>query len=171
MRERTQNTKLSASLLAGTAFLILVITAAPVALAASPHFIGTPTVSKSSSGALTVSFKAAGLANVATGAFLTASEVSANLQCVNPGGNNPPPKTATFGPQTGPTTQITPRNGQITGSATLQPPSQAQLQAAADCPNPNWTVKTLSITYTDVVLHIQQNQQDILTFNAGTVDP
>jgi hypothetical protein len=149
----------------------LLLMAPTLAAAASPHFIGTPTVTKSSSGALTVSFKAAGLANVATGAFLTASEVTVQLQCVNPGGNNPPPKTATFGPTQGPTTQITPRNGQITASATLNPPTQQQLQDAADCPNPNWTVAVLSITYSDVTLHIQQNGQDILTRSFGDIDP
>ena len=149
----------------------LLLMAPMLALAASPHFIGTPTVTKSDSGALTVSFKAAGLANDPTGAFLTARQVTVELQCVNPGGNNPPPKTATFGPQTGPTTQITPRNGQITASATLNPPTQEQLEEAADCPNPNWTVDTLSITYTDVTLHIQQDGVDILTRDFGTIDP
>jgi hypothetical protein len=149
----------------------LLLMAPVLALAASPHFIKTPTITKSSTGALTVNFKAAGLANVATGAFLTASEVTVELQCVNPGGNNPPPKTATFGPETGPTTTITPRNGQITASATLNPPTQQQLQDAADCPNPNWTVATLSILYSDVTLHIQQNEVDILTYSFGDIDP
>ena len=149
----------------------LLLMAPMLAAAASPHFIGTPTPTKSTSGTLTVSFKAAGLANVATGAFLTASQVTVQLQCVNPGGNNPPPKTATFGPTTGPTTQIPVRNGQITGSATLNPPTQQELQDAADCPNPNWTVKVLSITYTDVTLHIQQSGEDILFKNLGTIDP
>jgi hypothetical protein len=149
----------------------LLLMAPMLALAASPHFIGQPTYTKSDTGALTVSFKAAGLANVATQAFVTASKVTVELQCVNPGGNNPPPKTATFGPATGPTTNITPRNGQITASATLNPPTQQQLEDAADCPNPNWTVDTLSITYTDVTLHIQQNGVDILTRSFGTIDP
>ncbi|MDQ3902452.1 MAG: hypothetical protein M3247_02185 [Thermoproteota archaeon] len=149
----------------------LLLMAPILASAASPHFIGTPSYTKSSSGALTVKFKAAGLANLPTGAFLTASEVTAELQCVNPGGNNPPPKTAIFGPETGPTTNLPVRNGQITGSATLSPPSQQQLQNAADCPNPNWTVKLVSITYSDVTLHIQQSGQDILTYNFGDIDP
>jgi hypothetical protein len=149
----------------------LLLMAPILAAAASPHFIGTPKIVKNADLSLTASFKAAGLANVATGAFLTASEVTADLQCVNPGGNNPPPKTATFGPTQGPTTQITPRNGQITASATLLPPTQQQLEDAADCPNPNWTVDLLSITYSDVSLHIQQNGVDILSFNFGDQDP
>ena len=148
----------------------LLLMAPILAAAASPHFIGTPKIIKNSDFSLTASFQAAGLANVVTGAFLTASQVSADLQCVNPGGNNPPPKTATFGPATGPTTNIAPRNGQITATANLPPPTQQQLEDAADCPNPNWTVDTLSVTYTGVTLHIQQGGVDILTHSFGTID-
>jgi|SRR5215211_4150448 len=150
----------------------LMLMAPMLASAASPHFVGTPKISKSDSGDLTVSFKAAGLANLPTGAFLTSDAVSADLQCVNPGGNSPPPKTAEFGPATGPTTNITPRNGQITDSATLRfPASEQDLEDAADCPNPNWSVDVTNITYENVVLHIQQNGQDILSRNFGNVDP
>jgi hypothetical protein len=39
------------------------------------------------------------------------------------------------------------------------------------CPNPNWSVRLVSITYDNVVLHIQQNGQERLTFNFGNVDP
>ena len=46
------------------------LVAAPV-LAASPHFIGTPTIVKNPNGSLTATFKAAGLGNIVTGAFLT----------------------------------------------------------------------------------------------------
>jgi hypothetical protein len=150
----------------------LLLMAPMLAAAQSPHFIGTPTISKSSSGDLTAKFKAAGLGNSATDVFITSSEVSADLQCVNKGGNPPPPKHAEFGPTEGPTTTITPRNGQITASPTLPfPASQQELRDAADCPNPNWTVRATNILFEDVVLHIQQNDVDILTFNFGDVDP
>jgi len=62
---------------------------------------------------LTANFKAAGLANIVTGAFLASSGGTAELQCVNPGGNNPPPKKVDFGPLQGQTKEIQPRNGQI----------------------------------------------------------
>jgi len=169
LKERTQDTKLSASLLAGTALLILVITAAPVAFAASPHFIGRPTITKNSNFSLTVGFKAAGLANVVTGAFLTSSGGTAVLQCVNPGGNNPPPKQVSFGPLQGQATFIVPNNGQITATVTIGPPPLPS--ASQICPNPNWSVQILSLTYDNVVLHIQQNRVDILTFNFGDVEP
>jgi hypothetical protein len=150
----------------------LLLMAPMLAVAASPHFIKTPTVTKNDSGDLTVKFKAAGLGNSATDVFLTASDVSADLQCVNPGGNSPPPKTAEFGPVEGPTVTVQPRNGQITASPTLPfPASEQDLEDAADCPNPNWSVDVTNITYENVVLHIQQNGEDILTHNFGTVDP
>lgn len=139
------------------------------ALAASPHFIGTPRIVKNPNGSLTANFKAAGLANIVTGAFLTSSGGTATLQCVNPGGNSPAPKKVTFGPLQGQTTQIQPNNGQITASATIGPPPLPS--ASQICPNPNWSVRLVSITYFNVVLHIQQNGADILTFNFGNVDP
>jgi hypothetical protein len=150
----------------------LLLMAPMLAAAASPHFVKGPTISKNSSGDLKVSFKAAGLGNSATDVFLTASNVRADLQCVNPGGNSPPPKTAEFGPVTGPTVTVQPRNGQITASPTLPfPASEQDLEDAADCPNPNWSVDVTNITYEDVELHIQQNGNDILTHDFGDVDP
>jgi hypothetical protein len=139
------------------------------ALAASPHFIGTPTIRKNPNGSLTANFKAAGLANIVTGAFLTSSGGTATLQCVNPGGNNPPPKQVTFGPLQGQTTFIQPNNGQITATVSIGPP--ALPSASQICPNPGWSVRIVSLTYDNVVLHIQQNGVDILTFNFGNVDP
>ena len=104
-----------------------------------------------------------------TGAFLTSSGGDASLQCVNPGGNPPPPKHVSFGPLQGQTTFIQPNNGQITASASIGPPPLPS--AAQICPNPNWSVKLVSITYNNVVLHIQQNGADLLTHNFGNVDP
>jgi hypothetical protein len=141
-----------------------------LAAAASPHFIGTPTIRKNSDFSLTASFKAAGLANIVSQAFLTSSGGTAVLQCVNPGGNNPPPKEVTFGPLQGQAVNIQPRNGQIT--ATTNPLGPPPLPSASQiCPNPNWSVDIVSLTYNNVVLHIQQNNVDILTFNFGNVDP
>ncbi len=39
------------------------------------------------------------------------------------------------------------------------------------CPNGNWTVHLLHLTYNDVVQHIQQNGTDILTRDLGDIDP
>jgi len=147
----------------------LVLVSPMLAFASSPHFIGTPTITKNSDFSLTAKFKAAGLANVVSSVFLTSSGGSADLQCVNPGGNNPPPKRVDFGPLQGQTVQVTPHNGQVTASPTIGPPS---LPGPSEiCPNPNWSVTINSLTYNDVVLHIQQSGSDILTFNFGNVDP
>lgn len=157
----------TAAILTGIVLSLASFSAA--AYAANPHFIGTPKIVKNPDLSLTASFKAAGLGNVVTDIFLTSSGGVADLQCINPGGNNPPPKRVDFGPLQGQTVTVTPRNGQVTASPTIGPPA---LPGASElCPNPNWSVAIISLTYFDVVLHIQQGGVDILTFNFGNVDP
>ena len=98
------------------------------AFAQSPHFIGTPTCTKSVSTGLTCSGKAAGLGNGPTTAFLTADSVRATYECVNHGGNVAPGQPSVTQNVTGPQQTITPHNGQITFSATIPiptPPSAA----------------------------------------------
>ena len=166
MRTNSQTISVSAT----TIFLAFAMMAAPsLAFAASAHFIGTPTIVKNPNASLTATFKAAGLGNVVTNAFLTSSGGTAVLQCVNPGGSSPPPKQVSFGPTQGQTTTIPPSNGQITASASIGPPPLPS--ASQICPNPNWSVRLISITYDNVVLHLQQNGVDLLTYNFGNVDP
>jgi hypothetical protein len=160
--------KLPRFLAAITAASLLVTLVPQIAVAASPHFIGDPTCSKSLNSGLTCSGKAAGLANVTTGAFLTASSASINFQCQNKGQNFAPGHPAVTNSIVGPTEQISPHNGSITFSPTLPIPPVA---ASGNCPNSNWKVVVLSVTYFDVVLHIQQGGADLLTFDFGTVDP
>jgi hypothetical protein len=143
---------------------------ATTAFAQSPHFIGTPTCTKSLTSGLTCSGKAAGLGNGPTAAFLTADSVSATYECVNKGGNVAPGQPVVQSNVTGPAQNITPRNGQITFSPTLPPPPTPS--PATDCPNGNWSVRLTSLTYTNVVLHIQQPPgTDVLTSSLGTIDP
>ena len=141
-----------------------------VALAQSPHFIGTPTCSKSVSSGLTCSGKAAGLGNGPTAAFLTADSVTATYVCKNHGGNIAPGQPIVNQNVTGPTQTITPRNGQITFAPNIPVPTPPS--AAQECPNGHWTVVLTSLTYTNVVLHIQQPPgSDTLTFSFGDIDP
>jgi hypothetical protein len=143
--------------------------AAP-AFAESPHFIGTPTCTKSLTSGLTCSGKAAGLGNGPTAAFLTAASVTATYECVNKGGNVAPGQPVVTQAVTGPTQNITPRNGQITFSPNIPVPTPPS--AATECPNGNWTVRLTSLSYNDVVLHIQQPPgTDVLTFSFGNIDP
>jgi hypothetical protein len=144
--------------------------AVPPAFSQSPHFIGTPSCTKSLSTGLTCSGKAAGLGNEPAFVFLHADSVTATYTCVNHGGNVAPGQPVVSQDVTGPVKMITPHNGQITFSATIPPPTAPS--SATECPNGNWTVRLDSLTYTNVVLHIQQpSGTDILTFNFGTIDP
>lgn len=148
----------------------VLIFGATSAYAQSPHFVGTPSCTKSVSTGLTCSGKAAGLGNGPTAAFLTADSVTANYECVNKGGNVAPGQPTVTQNVTGPTQNITPRNGQITFSPTIPPPPTPS--AATTCPNGNWTVRLTSLTYSNVVLHLQQPPgTDVLTQSFGTIDP
>lgn len=138
------------------------------AIAQSPHFVGTPSCTKSLKDGLTCSGKAAGLGNGPTAAFLTASSVSATYKCTNKGGNVAPGQPVVNQNVTGPSQDITPRNGQITFSPNLPVPTPPN--ATDECPNGNWTVVLTSLTYTDVVLHLQQPPgTDLLTIDFGTI--
>jgi hypothetical protein len=152
------------------AMLLASILSATAAQAQSPHFVGTPTCTKSLSSGLTCSGKAAGLGNGPTQAFLTAGSVSATYVCQNKGGNVAPGQPVVNQNVTGPAQNITPRNGQITFSPTIPPPTPPS--PATECPNGNWKVVLTSLTYTDVTLHIQQPPgTDVLVDNLGTIDP
>jgi hypothetical protein len=146
------------------------LTLATSAWAQSPHFVGTPSCTKSLAGGLTCSGKAAGLANGPTEAFLTADSVSETFVCQNKGGNVAPGQPIVTQNVTGPTETIAPHNGQITFAPNIPVPTPPS--AAADCPNGNWKVVLTSLTYTNVVLHIQQPPgTDVLTDPFGDIDP
>jgi hypothetical protein len=155
-----------------TALMTLAATTAGMATATaqSPHFVGDVTCTKSLTAGLQCSGKAAGLGNSPTDAFLTASSVDAEYVCVNRGGNVAPGQGTETQNVEGPTQTIRPRNGQITfRNVTIPPP--ATPSAREVCPNGNWTVHLIHLTYNDVVLHIQQNGDDILTKDLGVIDP
>jgi hypothetical protein len=138
------------------------------ALATSPHFVGDFTISKSLDTGLTVSGKAAGLGNGPVEAFLTAESVTATYNCVNKGGNVAPGQPQVLSAVTGPVQTITPRNGQITFTVTIPPPPTPS--SADTCPNGNWSVSLVSLTYSGVVLHVHQGATD-LEADLGTIDP
>jgi hypothetical protein len=149
--------------------LIIAAVAAVPALAANPHFIGTPTLVENANGSISASGKAAGLAGEVTSTFLTASSAEAVFRCQNKGQNLPPGQPVATGELTGPVQNINPRNGQITfRNVTLSPPPAPSV--ADECPNArNWTLALQSITYFDVTLHLQQNGVDVLTHDFGDV--
>lgn len=142
-----------------------------LAAAANPHFIGTPTINKSISGTtatLTTSGKVAGLGSAPTQVFLTTSGVTAETECENRGGNNPPGQDATFGPTQGQVTTIQPRNGQITFN-NAAPLSITVTAEQAGCPD-RMTPSITSVTFFDVELHVVQGGTELI-HDFGDVDP
>jgi hypothetical protein len=130
---------------------------------ASPHFIGTPTCTISSTGKLTCSGKAAGLDSRPATAFLTADRIVARYHCQNKGGNVAPGQPVATVPTPGPTQNITPHNGQITFNVSLGPPPTPTVKTY--CPNSNWKLILDSITYYGAVVHIQQGDgTDVISF-------
>ena len=122
MRTNSQTITISAAAI----FLAFAMIATPsLVLAASPHFIGTPTCTTSSSGGtktLTCSGKIAGLGNVSTVSAQLISDIT--TQCTNRGQNVPPGHSSVTGTPT--TLQVS--NGQtvftlsVTASANCPPP-------------------------------------------------
>jgi len=94
--------------------LALAIIVTPVAASGSPHFIGSPVITKSTTGGLSINWKVAGLGSFTSAAFLTATSVVANYDCANNGGNVAPGQPVVTQNVVGPKTSIPPSNGQIT---------------------------------------------------------
>ena len=146
---------------------VLVGIFAAVANADNPKFLTGPNYTATTS-ALTASGKATGLGNSPALAFLTASSVDVNFQCQNHGQNFAPGHPATTNNVTGPVQQFAPHNGNIVFSVSLP----ASVPSAADvCPSKQWKVVVTSVSYNDVVLHIQSAGNpgvDILTDGPNT---
>jgi hypothetical protein len=118
---------------------------------------GSPSCSFGSDGLTVVcsSYELAGVGNTNASASLVAT-YSATVTCTNNGGKTVPVKSTL---QTAPTTtgSLSPKNGRLAvPTLTSGPvPTAAQFEAAATCPNPNWTKATdtstialVSSTYT-----------------------
>lgn len=90
------------------------------AMAASPHFIGTPTLTVSGN-SLTVTFKAAGLGNASGATFNLSGDVNVSSRCYTKSGNKPQAanKQETIAVNDTKTFDVT--NGQTTGSFTVSP--------------------------------------------------
>ena len=118
--------KMNKILIPVLAILAVATLTAPV-FADSPHFIFANGSVSSSSGALTVSFKDAGLGTGTTAITITVtvSTASATYQCFNNGGNHPKAankETVTSALAASGSFPV--RNGQTTGSLTTGPVSQ-----------------------------------------------
>jgi hypothetical protein len=125
--------------------LVAVAVLSSVALAASPHFIGTPT-STFSGGALTVSGQIAGLGNQEVTIVLSATVVS---YCTNNGGNIPPGLTETLSATL---TDLHPENGNLSFSITTG-------KITAKCPGNQKPTTTV----TSATLKVYQGGKLVLT--------
>jgi hypothetical protein len=105
--------------------VLSVLAISAVAVAASPHFIGTPSATVSGN-SLTVSFSAAGLGNATGATFTLEGPVTVNSRCYTKSGNTPQAanKQETVNVSTTETFPV--RNGRTNGSFTVSPLSTLQ---------------------------------------------
>ena len=134
-------------LIALCAPLVLVMATAVPAHAVSPHFVSA---SAQLSGAnLTVNFKEAGLGTNQLISYTASADATATYVCVNNGGSNPSAsnKTTVSGPVSASGTFNSGKNGNVTASLTLNPPSAGDFS----CPK-GQTEAIAQVTYTNVAI-------------------
>ena len=117
---------------------------------ANAHFVTASSTVDTSTGALTVNFKEAGLGNNQAVDITLSGEANATYQWFNKGGNKPqgvPFNVNESFAVSG--TFSSDKNGNVTGSLTVDPPSVDEFLATNHAAN--W-VPVLKVSYTDVVL-------------------
>jgi hypothetical protein len=128
--------------------LAALLMAAPAAFAQNAHFISA---NASLSGTnVVVSWKEAGLGNNQNITYTTSANATETVVCVNGGGANPSAsnKTTISGPVSASGTFNSGKNGSITGSLTLSPPT---IPSSFSCPK-GQKEATASVSYTGVTL-------------------
>jgi hypothetical protein len=136
--------------LALVAILALTLLAPTAAFADSPHFL-TATADVNSSGQLVCSFKEVGLGNtLATEQITCSASATAVYACVNGGGNHPKAvNKESTNANVSKQGNFDVRNGQTTGSLTVNPPAAGVFQPACD---PPMTVVLVSVCYNNITL-------------------
>ena len=130
------------SIIVGAAVFMTLLMGSTAAMAASPHFINASAARSGDN--LVVSWKEAGLGVSAIDytASATATRVDS---CVNNGQNIPAdPKKTTSVADVAATGTFNPKNGQVTASLTLSPPT-----STLSCPK-GQTATLISLSYTNV---------------------
>jgi hypothetical protein len=123
--------------------------AAGTAIAAGAHFVNGPDASlNTTTGAVTVTWKEAGLGDTTLVSYEASADGRARYQCVNHGNKCPAAanKQDVFGPVIASGTFSSGKNGAITASLTIQPPA-----ATLNCPG-SQILKLVSVSYTDIAL-------------------
>jgi hypothetical protein len=128
------------------AMLVAAVVFPAAAAADSPHFIRASASGPDTAGNLSVNFKIAGLGANETITVTASADATATYACQNKGGNFPsdPKKTAVSGPVSAAGQFTSGKNGSITGSLTLNPPT-----TTLNCPGGQRQV-LVSVSYTNV---------------------
>src|SRR5918995_2659507 len=136
--------------------MLLLAFAASAALAQNEHFIRA-SGSLNNNGALTVSFKEAGLGTNQNIDYALTADATATYVCVNRGGANPSAqnKTTVAGPVIATGTFNSGKSGQVTAFLTAQPPP-----SDISCP-PGQSLELASVSYTNIVLTDTTNNVSI----------
>jgi len=132
---------------------------ATAAMAQSPHFIGTATVTGiSSDGTISVKFKEAGVGNNQLISYTFAGSFSADYGCINHGGNHPSATNKTFVADNFSVsgTFSSGKNGSISASLSFTPPDP---DSVLNCPGNQFAVLA-DITYSNLTLSDTTNNVD-----------
>jgi hypothetical protein len=151
-------------------FAVMGVTVSAAGAAARPHTIGQPIVDIDSSGNLSVHWKVAGLGNFTSAAFLTADR-EAVYGCDNPGVGAMGFRSRRGSRSSSLTSSGRQRRSRHRTARSRSPWGSRHHRLRAQpgfCPGSNWNVVLVSITYVNVVLHIQQEGVDVLTVPLGT---
>jgi hypothetical protein len=120
-----------------------------IALAQSPHFISASASGPDSDGNLIVSFKEAGLGDNVSIIYTASANATATYACINGGGNHPKAtnKATVSGPVSATGTFSSGKNGSISQSLTLEPPSPGSFS----CPS-GQTLVLADVSYTNITI-------------------
>jgi hypothetical protein len=132
--------------------LLTIALGASAALAGNAHFINSATSAQLSGSTLNVSFKEAGLQSGSTETVVISATAATTYECVNGGSKNPSASNKrTMQTKVSHSGQFTAdKNGNITGSLSLSPPTAQQL--GFSCPS-GQTATFVGVSYSNVSLN------------------
>lgn len=131
------------------AAVIGILAFAAVASAQSPHFVRASASGPNSAGQLLVSFKEAGLGDNQLIRYVASADSTATYACINGGDKHPQAKNkeTVSGPVSATGTFRSGKNGSISQTLTIDPPSAGSFS----CP-PGQRLVLASVSYTDVAI-------------------
>ncbi len=165
MTQFTRRILIVAVLAAGTALFV-----APMATAQGQHFTkrGVPVCTDIGT-QLRCTGELAGLGNEDLVIDVT-SDALVQANCVNPGGNEAPGQNKVLREASGQTViqGSAIKNGRARFTTTTDPVA-APTAEEAGCPNPNWTTRVVSVTFSNVVVTISQGGEVLFTCTAASI--